>query len=454
MNPDRINTRASLGRVFRRKSGAYNCGNNIPFGYKKISSSPEENKISKSKFIEEEVKIDSIKYLFESFKLLMQNEKDLFNCNYKNLLKNLKNNFELLINNIFDNNSFSDISDDLLYEYRNHKPSNEFLLSVKVSFKANKSYTLDALNSIKNHFLIFPKTKKSRPITNIEAILTNIIYGGYILEFSKDYKEIENKFNSTEEFEMYKLGLKKLDETNFLLDNSAVIKTQNIKSYLNEETFQKVYCYLVSRKYLKFDFTPNFLFKNELRCSCGGKFIITHSEILICKKCNLKFIKNDILNFIIETLLKKIISNNTSGFSKFKAQIENEIKKFEFTIDSLTKTKLNTMKTYLQTPKSNLDKEFIKKNIDDICSKLDKNKQLCCECRKKLNNITSLEDIFLNKDNEINKNIVTKIYSEIFYYINSNEKRFYLLFQDVIKEIKVVVNKDVSKLKVVFEYNQ
>ncbi|WP_415275657.1 hypothetical protein, partial [Clostridium perfringens] len=82
---------------------------------------------------------------------------------------------------------------------------------------------------------------------------------------------------------------------------------------------------------------------------------------------------------------------------------------------------------------------------------LDTNKNTCCEYRKKLDYITFLENT-LSEKNEEQKDIIEKIYSEIFFYIKSNEEKFNSIFEEIIDDIKVVVNKNEKQAKVILEY--
>ena len=61
MEPDTISLRASQGRIFRRKSGAYTSPK-APFGY--IKQESNDRRKSKSIFIQEPIKLAFIKYIF------------------------------------------------------------------------------------------------------------------------------------------------------------------------------------------------------------------------------------------------------------------------------------------------------------------------------------------------------------------------------------------------------
>lgn len=57
------------------------------------------------------------------------------------------------------------------------------------------------------------------------------------------------------------------------------------------------------------------------------------------QKCQLKFIKDNLLNFIIETIIDKVLSDK-SNFNKFKNEINYKIKSLDETFLLLTKKDL------------------------------------------------------------------------------------------------------------------
>ena len=188
-----------------------------------------------------------------------------------------------------------------------------------------------------------------------------------------------------------------------------------------------------------------------MHCSCGGKFIESQEKIIECKKCQLKFIKDNLLNFIIETIIDKVLSDK-SNFNKFKNEINYKIKSLDETFLFLTKKRFNKTKEYLTFNSSNdFDKNTFKNIINNINSEIEANKNTCCEYRKKLDYITFLENT-LSEKNEEQKDIIEKIYSEIFFYIKSNEGKFNSILEEIIDDIKVVVNKNEKQAKVILEY--
>ena len=368
-------------------------------------------------------------------------------------MKNIQSTLEILLNEFEKDLNLK----DSIFKKLNIKidtPAYNFINSIKnhvSNSDLSKEYILSKFKIVKDKFIINPKTNKKHPMSKLETPLKKLVYGGYISSFSKD-NDNTDEFKSIEELELYKFALKKSNDNTYIFDDDAVIISKNICGTIDAESFKKVYVFFSSLNFSKnVDVTPNFLFKKKLHCSCGGKFIESQEKIIECKKCQLKFIKDNLLNFIIETIIDKVLSDK-SNFNKFKNEINYKIKSLDETFLLLTKKRFNKTKDYLTfNSSSGFDKNTFKNIIDNINSELDTNKNTCCEYRKRLDYITFLENT-LSEKNEEQKDIIEKIYSEIFFYIKSNEEKFNSIFEEIIDDIKVVVNKNEKQAKVILEY--
>lgn len=439
MEPNTINLRTSEGKKIRRKQGAYNSAYNVPFGYTRHSRNTGNKKVdSKSIFISEPIKIDFIKYLFLEFNNYIALEKKDITGNYIASLDNLLESSNETLNNIILN-----LESNSIIQLDNNSPShykelincfNSFILS------NGKDSLLKILNKIKFHYFIEKKSNKKKNPGNFYSALKNPIYSGYMLLDSNHlckglkYTSLDN------------------DNTNIIykehIDESAFVKTNNLEGIVPYKVFKTVYSYLTFQDLGRIDKSKNFLFKNKIKCSCTKKFSLIDDFHLSCGNPNCcTFYKDDLIEFILYNLIRDILSTSTSNFEAFNKKIISKINLFESNIRFNKLGKFKILETFISSDDNTTPNSLI--NKDSLVSA---NMQLCNEYRKRLSYIKRLKESifsFSDKDTDLELQINSCID-----YILKNEDMFSLLFNELIKEIKVITNGKLlnGKIKIKYEF--
>ena len=443
MEPDTISLRASNGRIFRREQGAYSCGKNIPFGYLRESRNElDSEKISKSLFIQEPIKLAFIKYMFLEFNSLILEEKLCSTNNTKASIPNVYSSLENAINYIEAHSDFdkipipSNLNNTSLCSL--YEEINEFIKS-----KGSK-YVFDEIKLVKSHYVINDNTDKKKNMTNIVTCLKNNTYAGYMLKDSKHLCKGLIYLKDSKGNTIKDNGNNPIYEE--LLDESSFIKTSNLEGIVPYDTFKNVYAYLIYEELGKIDRTPNFLLKGKLKCSCNKKLKLIDSNYLHCGDSNCSgFIKNDLLKFIVGQIVKDCLSEDTTIIKVFLNKLNRKIEINTQNIRYHKQNKFDAVANYLNSQ----DESF----IDLIHTKnnsISSYTQLCSQYRSKISNINTLLDevsaLSNSNSNKINSDLSNSI-NNISNYILTSEDLFISIFAEIIKEIKVKLNNESSKTK-------
>lgn len=447
MEPDTINQRASNGRKFRRTQGAYSCGANVPFGYiKKERDASDSSNASKSIFYEEPIKLEFVKFIFLEFNSLILKEKISISSDSKTyftlIYKSLGEAVKLIEKYIMKGKiPLSELNKDTTI-YKLCSKINNYLReeSYEVIYKN--------IEEVKFHYLIHKATNKERSTNNIITCLKNSIYSGYMLEDSKHPCK----------------GLKYItdDDENLIyyedLDKKAFIKTNNLNGVIPYNIFETVYSYLTYETLGRIDRTPNFLLKGALKCSCSKKLLLIDDNYLHCGNSKCKaFLKKDLLEFIVNEVVKDCLSNSNTTIKKFLNTLNIKTELDTSNINSLKKKKFEAVANYINSK----DESFIN-YIYDKNSSIDSYMSLCTQYREKIAYITTLfekintsKEYYKSQENTYNKTLST-INNKITDYILSNEDIFIPIFSEIIKEVKVKLNNESStekgNIKIKYEF--
>ncbi|MDY3207694.1 recombinase family protein [Clostridium baratii] len=440
MEPNTINLRTSEGRKFRRQQGAYNAARTSPFGYiRKSRNVLSENNISKSIFIGEPIKLSFIRYLFLEYNNHIIKEKIDIKNNYiasleillddsRNMLNSIISSLETNSDLITDSISYSKHYIELINSFNPYISSHGLELLMK------------ELKTINFHYFIEKKTGNKKNPGNFNKTLRNPIYAGYMLLDSNHLCK-GLKYTSLDG-----------DDDNITykerIDESAFIKTNNLNGVIPYEIFKTVYSYLAFKDLGKTDRSKDFLFKGKLKCSCNKKILLIDDLHLHCgdSNCNI-FYKDDLLRVILSTIVKDVLSKSTNSFNKFTDDISSKIKLFEGNIKYNRLNKFELLENYLNYDDSDiLDSLFNKESL------ITNNLKMCNEYRKRLSYIENLRETFINPTE--NTMFLQDKIDESIDYILKNEDIFFLLFNELIKEIKVINygNQNSRKIKIKYEF--
>lgn len=440
MEPNTINLRTSEGRKFRRQQGAYNAARTSPFGYiRKSRHVLSENNISKSIFIGEPIKLAFIRYLFLEYNNHIIKEKIDIKNNYiasleillddsRNMLNSIISSLETNSDLITDSISYSKHYIELINSFNTYISSHGLELLMK------------ELKTINFHYFIEKKTGNKKNPGNFNKTLRNPIYAGYMLLDSNHLCK-GLKYTSLDG-----------DDDNITykerIDESAFIKTNNLNGVIPYEIFKTVYSYLAFKDLGKTDRSKDFLFKGKLKCSCNKKILLIDDLHLHCgdSNCNI-FYKDDLLRVILSTIVKDVLSKSTNSFNKFTDDISSKIKLFEGNIKYNRLNKFELLENYLNYDDSDiLDSLFNKESL------ITNNLKMCNEYRKRLSYIENLRETFINPTE--NTMFLQDKIDESIDYILKNEDIFFLLFNELIKEIKVINygNQNSRKIKIKYEF--
>lgn len=437
MEPDTINLRASTGRKIRRQEGAYNPARTPPFGYyRELRDSTEENRISKSIFIEEPIKLAFIKYMFIKFSLFIMEEKNDLTGNKKASIERLVNSSIKLITEIeinLKNNSTSlkKAINPFSAEYELYNCINKFIKLNSLEFISNE------LQQIKFHYLIDSKTLKKKNPSNINSTLRNSIYAEYmLLDSNNELKGLEG--NNTTDYK---------EE----IDEDAFIKTNNLRGVIPYDVFKIVYSYLIYKDLGRIDRTPNFMLKNKLKCSCGKKLRLTNNYYLHCgnDKC-IVFSKKELLELILSQIIDCTLSKSNNALKEFMNKITKKIEINNQNINYHKTNKFQAVADYLNSNDSSYIDLIHKKN-----ETINSYTKLCCEYRKELSYIIELYDEINNYNSKLTDAndidfislSVQKSKRKIIDYIFNNEELFTPILNEIIKEIQVITDENTTTFK-------
>lgn len=434
MEPDTINSRAENGRKFRRQEGAYNAAKTCPFGYsRELRKAADGNKRSKSIFNGEPIKLAFIKYLFIKFFLSIIEEKNDLTGRKEASVKELANSSIKLIEQI--EISLNDLSSPNIKEVFSPKsPEYELTSCINKYINTNgPKFVTDELQQIKFHYFIDAKTLSKKNQNNINSTLRNSIYAGYMLLNSKD--ELKGlKGNSSIDYEER-------------INEKAFIKTNNLEGIIPYHVFKTVYPYLISEDFGKIDRTPNFILKNKLKCLCGQKLKSTNNYYLHCgdAKCT-AFLKKDLLEFVLSQIIDCALSKSNNALNEFTYKINRKIELNNHNIQHHKLNKFQAVAEYLNSTDSSYI-DLIHERSESINSYTN----LCCEYRKEFSYLTKLyyeiNDQFINNNTDSNYTSIQNSKNKIIDYIIDNEELFIPIFDEIIKEIRVIIYDNTNQLK-------
>ena len=367
MEPDTINQRASNGRKFRRKQGAYSCGSNVPFGYKKDKRDDfESNKSSKSIFTEEPIKLAFVKFIYLEFYELIVKYKSSIDFDKKISSSTIYNTLEEAINYI---EKYIDKGKLPLLNLNRDTPIYELCSTINHSLETTSyEIVLNNLNAVKSHYLFNPKTNKQRNTNNITVCLKNNIYSGYMLEDSNHPCK----------------GLKYDTDDNEIpipyeaLDEDAFIKANNLNGVIPYDIFKTVYPYLIYESMVKIDRTPSFLLKGALKCSCNKGLKLIDNSYLHCGNSNCTaFLKNDLLKFIVNEVVKDCLYKSDTTIKRFLNTLHKRTEIDKSNINSLKKKKFQAVSNYINSKDDSFinyiyDKKVSIDSYTDLCTHIDK----------------------------------------------------------------------------------
>lgn len=429
LEPNNINERASNGRKQRRLEGVYNSANKVPFGYNRINSKSPSN--GKSYYNIEPLEAIFIQHLFCEAKEVLGKEVLKIKCIKQKLLNS--------ISNLLNSTSIETLSDMIVRYAHDGKiklvqECEEESFLQKIIEALNKFLKETALDDIKSKLKNIRDHLKSTG--NLQTILANSIYGGYMLLDS----------NEKQQGIIINGNIPKLNEKSF-------INISNVAPIINKNTFAKVYSYTIMPKVIE-EVEPNFLFKGKLKCKKCNHLLHYKDSLL---QCNCKvYSKNNVIESVLEIILDDAFNNSEEGFNNFCKTIEDKLKYLREDLQKLRNTKISILKEFLiskdkkytQYVKINQDNQD---NINFILGKI-------ANYEHELSNINKLQGVIKHYNNltpEIKKSnlVISKIKSLIISYIQSNEDIFNSIFNKLIKEIKVSTIEQKNDIKCRFTVN-
>jgi DNA invertase Pin-like site-specific DNA recombinase len=439
LEPNNISERALGGQHVRRQQGVYNAGANDPFGYKRIDvslniGSHNNKKVNyKSKFIKVSIKDAIIYYIFEKCKVFIEKE----NFDIQNIQNDTYNFICLLINNLtvskleqlrvsINDNMKAFVIESVLRELK------KFELLERDKYQEQISTLMEKLEDSKNYI-----SNKS----NLEYILKNPIYGGFILiKANQKNKGIINENSKTK------------------LDLDSFAQTINIQGIASFEAFEKVYCYMHISSLLKAE-EPEYLFKGKLKCGVCGRYMHLTDHLIQCpadnrKKLCVPFVKTNLIESILEIIIDEVFEKSDTGFNRFEKLIEDKIEQLSSEIENTRKQKMLNMKEYILS-KNEKNKMDILSQQENINSNLEK----VASHRRKLGYLNSLKSLINSyiKSHDLNissQNMIDHVKSCIISHIISNQDILQSTFSEVIKEIRVSMNdgNKQTKCKISLQY--
>jgi DNA invertase Pin-like site-specific DNA recombinase/cob(I)alamin adenosyltransferase len=427
LEPNVIKERASNGRQQRRIQGVYNSAKNIPFGYTRETASSkilskDDPSVGKSYYKIQPLKAVFIQHLYCEAKDVLGNKE----IKYKTIILTLQNS----IDSISKLGSLEAIS-DMLLNYattiklrlvKNHEKETYLEKIIEILKEYLLKNTLEYIQKeLKDISIHLSKT------SNVQSILKNPIYAGYILIESNEENKgivIENK-------------IPKLKEDSFN-------KTINIATIIDKKTFAKVYTYILMSDISK-EKVPDFLFKSKLKCGyCNGNLNFTNG-LLQCTKVGAKnsrcksFAKNSVIEAVLDIILDDAFENSKDGFNSFRNTIVKKLASLRKDLEKLRNTKIILLKKYLSS-KDKMYAQAIQSNENDVNALLQKISSYANELSY-TNKFKAIIDYFNSTDTESKKSNsdIVRIKASIISYIVSNQDVFNPIFDKLINEIKVNV---------------
>lgn len=433
LEPNNINERASNGRNQRRLQGVYNAANNEPFGYKRIDTNSKHPSKGKSYYQIEPLKAIFIQHLFcESRDIL--GEKIL-------KIAPIKQKLLSFINNLLKPASLEILS-DMIIQYADD-------IKIRLVKEYGKKYFIENITKALHEYIentppddIICDLKDIKghldSTSNLQNILSNPIYGGYMLLDPNEKNQ----------------GII-VDDSIPRLNKKSFIEITNVAPIVDEKTFSKVYSYILMPKVLK-EAEPNFLLKGKFRCGNCKQLLHYKDGLLQCtsQKPNCKiYAKTSVIEAALEIILDDALKNSEDGFNNFRGTIEDKVHHLKKELEKLRNEKMSILKNYLYSKDERYVKDIQSKQ-DDINLILHK----IASYSHELSSINKLQELIENYNNlipEIKSSnfIIPKIKSLIISHILSNQDMFNSVFDKFIKEIKVSTIEKRDDIKCRFTIN-
>jgi site-specific DNA recombinase len=415
LEPNNIAERSSKGLDFRRKQGVYFPGGKTPFGYDReiigsnTSSDSSETKNYKSKYNKNPLEAAFIEYIFRTYKDLIKSGKAKTSI--------LKDCINSLLTDIMSHLTIEGI-DNLITACAE---SNRTPLLKEIRRQLNVIGTNELkskLDSVKEHL--------AGTSNNLETIIKNEIYFGLILTNPKQKNRgiIMGKGEPS-------------------LDMASFTKSINADKIIPEKNvFETVYCHANLKDILKEE-EPDHLFKGKILCGkCGVKMklqdhlfncVSSKAKINECKS----FIKTNLIESILNTIIKDALSDSSEGFNKFSNKIEDKIKVLEREILKTRSDKMSEMKKYIETKHPSCINNISKLN-DELSSHLKK----IASFRKEIDYVNQLKEIVsafnnTSKQNKVSEEQLVLIQLLFTKHIMSNQDIFRPIFDRLIKSVRV-----------------
>lgn len=415
--PKRIKERTSNGRRIQRENGIYTCGDKVPLGYeRKRIKAPLGDKVI-TQFEQIPIEIAIVKYMFDFSKSYIYKNNSFSS---KILYESLISIFDLIINNF---------NIKYLEKFIEEAPENYTRELIKtIVSQIEQSYNVEFIKKKLKSNLEFLKNKSNKNSSAyILNLLKNSVYAGLMLL----------EVNSTKEEDTI-IEINGTSQNGYIINKDKFVEITNLKGCITFDTFQYIYCYLVNEKLKRKDNTPNFLFKNKLKCSCGKKLYLRTTGFLQCDNLKCKpYYKNDILKLSLSPIIDNIFSDSEYGFLLFEKQIYMKLNKLNNRLISLKHQKTQHTIEYL----SSNNKEYTDSIIEISASIVELTNTIEIH-REKLNHILNLKEFVLgNKlNNKNNNDIYNSIKGNVLDYILSNEILFIDVFNEIVKEVQVILN--------------
>ncbi|HEY8892914.1 MAG TPA: recombinase family protein [Clostridium sp.] len=441
LEPNTIKERTSAGRLQRRTEGAYSSGGHCPFGYNKIAN---DKLTSKGKSYYE---VDPLAAIF--VQRIFCEAKDVLGKK-KFTIEDIKRSLQDYIDNL--PTSTVDSLSEVLIPYAHD--TQERLINSHEKEDIFKNFN-EILN---NHFkktnlleikkdLIRIKAHIIKP-GNINSLLRNSTYGGYMLKNTKENEEEGEEEEGKKEKEESIIIEDKIPR----LNKAAFIKLNNVDSIVDEDTFAKVYSYIRMPDVLK-EKEPNYLFKGKLKCGNSNcKTILRFTNGLL--QCNCKsYAKNSVIEALLDIIIDDAFGNSKNGFNNFRTTIEGKLDALRLALQKLRNIKICQLQNYLEEKNKRCIRD-VQENQKEINTLLQKIATYANELSY-INRLQQVIECYNNSSfkNEKSDSDILKIKTSIIAYIESNQDIFNPIFNKLIKEIKVSTFERKNNIKCRFKIN-
>lgn len=431
LEPNNIKDRTNNGRLQRREEGMYNSANNIPFGYKR----------NNFHYTIDPLKAIFIQHLFyEAKEVLGEN---MGKIKLEDIRRNVLGKITSLRPIINDESLGKLLSyaittkEKLIKTHEKESFSKKIIKLLEEHLKKETLLNIDKeLSEIAMHL---------DSTSNITTILKSSIYGGYML------------LNATEKNK----GIIIEGKSAKLKGGNTFKATKNVAKIIDENTFEKVYCYMHLPSLLKVE-KPDFLFKGKLKCGNCNVLLNITDGLLQCTNVGKKkyskckaYAKNSVIESILDIIIDGAFDKSEEGFNSFCSSIKEKTDYLKKELQKLRNKKMFDLKRYL-TSKGN-DKSCIK-DVQDKQNEINLLLYKISAFANELSYIDRLRQIIKLYNNSVSESKksnsdILKIKSKIITHIMSNEDIFKPVLNKLINEIRVITIEHKDDLKCKFTVN-